>query len=403
MIVLWLDRPPGSLFAQTWFTDAFLPSTTAASADSAQIPGLLRIGPIIVDVDSTAEIEHTDNVNFSPVAQPGTELSAGIGFNAAWQALQAAQFKISGAWEMNKWITGPGPNQATFTVTPGSTLRYSIYVETIQLTPFVNLKRTYDPGLAPTVGDTAIFEQSSYDVGLQLAVPLHNLNLEFMGLRGLNTSSGSGGVANIDTDRRLASARLVREFNSRLQGGVEYYALAENFKNAPAEGSTSETARVFSMAQLTATLHLVVALGVEEVNYTQPAMAGDSTRDSQPIADLELSDFLRENLSCALQVSDQVADNYSTDYYRTLSVGLSVAFKFNQWMSLSAAANWQHIVESSLTQGSGDVWDNRAHLQVTVSDKLSLHLDAGILSNQVAAAGQGYSQKRLELGASRRF
>jgi len=252
------------------------------------------------------------------------------------------------------------------------------------------------------VGNTAIFQQSSYDGGLQVAVPMNNLRLELLALRGLVISSGLG-MGNTDTDRQLASARLVREFNTRLQAGVDYYAVGENFKNAPAERSTSTTERIFVISQVTSNLHLEIALGLEATHYDQPAIAGDSTHHAQMIGDLALSDRLRENLTGVLHISDQVADNFATDYYRTLSVAFSAAFRFNPRMTFTLETNWQQIEQSVRAQGMGDFWRNTAHLDATVSDHLSLHFEARSLSNQVTAAGAGYRQNALELGANRRF
>ena len=402
LVVLWLGQFPDGLAAQTWFTNAFLPSTSPASVPAGQRPSFLQAGPILVDLAATAAIEYTDNVDFSPVGQPGTELSAGIQFGAAWQALRAVQLELTGSWLVNEWLSGHGPNQQTLTIAPGSTLRYTISVDIVQVIPFVNLSRTYDPSLAPTVGNTAIFQQSSYDGGLQVAVPMNHLRLELMGLRGLVISSGIG-MGNTDTDRKLASARLVREFNPRLQAGVEYYAVAENFRNAPAERSSSTTERIFGIAQLTTNLRLEIALGLEASHYAQPVIAADSTRHTQMIGDLTLSDRVRQNLTGVLHISDQVADNFTTDYYRTLSVAFSAAFRFNPRTTFTLETNWQQIEQSVRAEGTGDFWRNTARFEYTVSDKLSLHLEARSLSNQVTAAGLGYRQNVLELGANRRF
>ncbi len=400
--IIGLTPLTGRLSGQTWFTDAFQDSRTSTGAPDQSDEGFLKLGPIVVGMYASASIKYTDNIDFSSVAQAGTELSSGLGFSGDWQTLQAAEFSVSGQWLANHWITGDGPDQAFLTIQPGSTLRYSIYVDYVKLTPFVNLERTYDPGLVPTVGNTPVFEQSSYDGGLEVEVPLNKLSVELMGLRGFATTSGSG-LDNSDTNRTLLSARIVRDFNSRLSAGFEYYAVFENFRNAPAASGTNGTGRLIGSAQLTATLKAVVAVGIEAVTYAQPATAGDSTRHTQLIEDLNLTEQLRKNIGCTLRISDQVSDNFTTDYYRTLSAEFSSDLKLNERTTLAIEAGWQHIVQSVSATGSGDFWTKGAQLQFAVSDKLSLHLVARSLINHVVQSGQGYRENNLELSADRRF
>jgi hypothetical protein len=277
-----------------------------------------------------------------------------------------------------------------------------VHVAGVEVTPFVDLSRTFDPGLAPTVGNTAIFEQATYDGGLEVSVPLHNLTVQAVVLRGLATTSGAG-LGNSDSDRRMAGARLTRSLDPGFSSGVEFYAIAESFRHAPAGSSTAETANLFGNARLGEAVQVYAAIGGESVSYLHPIVALDSRHDDQLVGELTLTHRVRPNLSYSLRLADQVADNYTSDYYRVLSAGIVPEFRLNERTTLVLQSNLQHIIESLAAAGAGNVWDNEANLSFEASAKLRVTFEVARLISRIGPAGRGFGQTSVGVSASRRF
>ena len=389
-------------FTEPWFTEAFQLPATTVTTQTADSTGVLKLGPLMVDAGAIASLEYTTNINSSSNTKSGTEITGGITFATAWEAVQGNQLSLSGEWVRDYWLYGAGPNLWSLVLEPGSTLRHTVRVAGVEVTPFVDLSRTIDPGLAPTVSHAAIFEQANYDGGVEVSVPLRNMTFQLLALRGLAIEGGDG-QEDFDSDRRMASARIIRSLQPGLRSGFEVYAIGENFKNGAAESSTANVARIFSAASLRNGLQLYAAIGVESAKYSHSLLAGDSNRDVQLVGDVQLVQRMRENLTCTLRVADQAADNYTSDYYRDEQADISPAIYLNEYTLLTLDAGLHHIIESLGPAAGGDVWEYDADLQFSVSDKLRLSFEIRSLNSMVGPTSNAFRQTNFVLKANRQF
>lgn len=387
---------------EAWYIDAFAPPNASSPEPGTEPDGILMLGPIIIDAAADVAVEATNNINSSPKGQGGTDFTGGINFATFWEAVQGNQFNLSGQWVRNDWLNGNGPDRWSLVLEPGSSLRFPVRVADVEVTPFLDLSRTYDPGLAPTVSNTATFEQTSYDGGLQVSVPLRNMTVQLMALRGVAKTNGTA-QGESTADRRMASARLLRSSSTGQRSGVEIYAVAENFKDAPAGSSQSETARIFGGATLGPVVQVTAAVGVESIRYSHPLLAGDSSGDVQLVGDLELTHRMRKNLRYTLRIADEVTDNFTSDYYRGVSVGISPAIDLNEFTLLSLNSTFEHINESLGAAGVGHVWQNGVDLQFKVSKRLRIKFNIRNSGTNVGSPAGAFHQTNFGFDASRRF
>jgi len=393
-LLLALVAPAYPLQAQTWYTDAYVPTASAlADAEQPKDP-LLRLGPVLVDVSASTAVEYTDNLALSPQPAAGLSITEGLGFGAQWQAAQSERLNLIGSLTRVEWAVGHAPDRGYVVLEPGSAFSYSIYVKEIRITPFLNVSQTFDPVLAPTVNDTTTFEQSTYDLGVQVDVPCNGATAQLIALRGLALAEG-GDIARIDTDRRLVGGRLVRELGPELSFGGEFDLVAENFRHAPSTSARDYSGRLFGTVHPTESCQLTASAGVDSASYFSPALAGDSPHRAQAIGSVAVSQQLREHLSCALSFYEKLNDNVSSDYYRVWAVALTPKLVLNASTVVYLESRLQHLTESVSGGEVGYRWDNEARVEVAVSRRLQMRLGARSSNNEVSPAPRAYRKRDL--------
>lgn len=102
---------------------------------------MLKVGPIVVDMYAQAGLSYSDNALVAAVAEAGSEVNYGVGFDAVWVAAKEQQLKVKGELAQRHVLSGPGKDRTYLALEPGSALRYTVYLKDIRISPFLSAAR----------------------------------------------------------------------------------------------------------------------------------------------------------------------------------------------------------------------------------------------------------------------
>jgi hypothetical protein len=89
----------------------------------------LRLGPVLIDLSASAEIEYNDNVNLSDRAKVGDFiLRPQINLNLDWQATQANELRLDLGLGYAKYLSHSDLDTSALLVSPESLLSFDVYV-----------------------------------------------------------------------------------------------------------------------------------------------------------------------------------------------------------------------------------------------------------------------------------
>lgn len=183
---------------------------------------------------------------------------------------------MTGDFGRHLTLGGPGKNSSYLRLSPGSAIRYSLFLSDVRVSTFLNASRQDDPSASPTAFNTETYRQSSKDAGLQVDVPLHGATVQVMALRGW-TNSWSGSPREITARRGLVSARLLRTFRTGLDAGLDMFLIRQNYGNGTAASSNTRSASLFVDTVLSPMIKIQSSLSYDLLNYTSATLAGDAT------------------------------------------------------------------------------------------------------------------------------
>jgi hypothetical protein len=388
--------------AQGWYRDAFLAPVTATTFATEAPKGVVRIGPVVVDVFAQARTGHSTNVLLEPVAQAGWQASYGAGFDATWQAARDQQLKLTGELVQRHTLSGPGVDRTYLVLEPGSALRYTAYINAIRFTPFLNLSRQIDPIAAPTVTNTATFEQNTYDFGLQADWPLHLTTLQVMALAGRKTTE-SDIQPQATTDRELISGRLLRAFSAALDLGVDAYVITQDYENGPARASEQQSASVFSRWALSSTTQLKLALGLNRYDFNTPVLEDDAAGANALFGELQFAHRVRPKLQYRLRLAQTQSDGVTSNYYETREASLSPSLTLNERTNLQLEAGWLKVTESLATGERGTRYNLGAGLEIVLPASFRLRADFRSLRKFSNLPSRTYRQRTWDLELRKQF
>lgn len=391
-----------ALSAQGWYRDAFLGPMTAASFESEAPKGVVKLGPVVIDVFAQGELAYSSNVLLNPVAQAGWEVRYGAGFDAVWQAARDQQLKLTGELSQVHTLSGPARNRTYLTLEPGSAIRYTAYVKDIRIMPFLNLTRQMDPIAAPTVNNTATFEQSSYDLGIQVDWPLRLNTVQVMALRGWKATE-SDTMERATTDREVLSGRLLHTFSAALDLGVDGYLIWQDFKNGPAEANDQQSASVFTRWALSNTTQLKLALGVNRFQFDTPLLGEDQVDANAWFGELLFSHRLRPNLQYTLRLAQTQSDGVTSNFYETREISLRPSLKLSDRSTLRLEGAWLRVLESLVGGERGTRYVLGAGLEFNLPARLLLRLNARDLRKQSNLPNRVYRERTFDVSLRKQF
>ena len=390
------------LSAQSWYRAAFQGPVNAATFENQSPSGTLKVGPFIFDISANLSFESSDNALLSSTPEAGSNIGFGLTFDASQQATKAQQLKLSGELTQRYVLSGPGRDLRYLTLAPGSALRYTVYIDEVRVMPFINLSRQVDPIDAPTVNNTDVFEQASYDGGLQLDWPLRQYVVQLLALRGFK-SSDSDQQEKIEIDRSLLSARLLRTFSASFELGIDAFAVDQDYTNGPSRQSHIRTAGFFGRYTLTRTIRVKGAVGVNRVSYDEGSIATDQDRNTSLHAELEASHRVRANLNYTLRLARSVADGISSNFYESTDLTLAPTFTASERLTLRGDVGWQRVVESSAVGETGNRKNYGLQLEYTAKGKTTLRGGVRYLDKSSTLAPRSYTQLRFDLSLRKQF
>jgi hypothetical protein len=381
--------------AQSWYRSAFQDPANTGQADAAQAGGTARLGPVGIDLSLKAGYEYNDNILLAPQARAGTRATFGARFRAGWRASKIQQLYLSGEFTQRIALTGPGRSSRYLTLTPGSSLRYNLYVKDVRVSAFLNLSELRDPSASLAANNTETYAQSTADTGLQVDLPFRGLTVQLMGLRG-QTSSRSLSQPKISTEREVLSSRLLRTFRAGLDGGLDAFLIRQDYSNGTAASSRSVSGGVFANSTLTTMMKLQASVSYDRVAYAGSRSAADAGTGSGLHERLEFTHRVRQNLTYTLRAERSLTEGVTSNYYRVDSLSLLPSFKLGLSLDLQLEAGWQRVRES-LANGELGV---RRNLGVTLSHSLANDFKGVIRFRQVSKdsnlANRIYRQRVFE-------
>lgn len=391
-----------ALSAQGWYRDAFLGPMTAASFETEAPKGVLKLGPVVVDVFAQGQVEYSSNVLLNPVAQAGWQVRYGAGFDTVWQAARDQQLKLTGELSQVHTLSGPARDRTYLTLEPGSAIRYTAYVKDIRIMPFLSLMRQMDPIAAPTVTNTATFEQSSYDLGLQVDWPLRLTTVQLMALRGWKATE-SDTMERATTDREVLSGRLLRTFSAALDVGVDGYLIWQDFKNGPAEADDQQSASVFSRWALSNSTQLKLAVGVNRFQFDTPLLGEDQRDATAWFGELLFSHRVRPNLQYSLRLAQTQSDGVTSNYYETREVSLRPSLKLSDRSTLRLEGAWLRVLESLVGGERGTRYVLGAGLEFNLPARLLLRLNGRDLRKSSNLPNRVYRERTFDVSLRKQF
>lgn len=392
-----------SAHGQAWYRQAFMGPANVGTFEKDTPKGTVRLGPVVVDLSAEAALEGTDNALLTPVGQSGIQASVGLTFDANWNAAKDQRLKLTGEVVEIATLSGPVRSQKYLLLKPGSALRYTVYVKQVRIMPFINLAHEIDPIASPTASNTAVYDRSSYDGGLQVDFPLNRSVLQLIGSRGIQDVTTATGPRSRD-DRSSLGARAVRSFSAAVDAGVDLVHVVQDYTDGPSGSSTTESASLFCSVTVSRSVKLRASAGYDWLVFSHPNLAGDVRRRSDPSASLEISHRVRRYLSYTVGLSRVLSDETLTsNFFRSEEVRVAPALVLNERSTLRLDAGWTRFAESVSTGEQGTRRSFGADLEYAAPGDYFLSLSFRDLNKGSSRPDMAYARRTLRLSVRRQF
>ena len=399
-IVRFLSRAP--LRADDWYRSAVMAPVDAATFEQQQPTGVLRLGPIYVDLTAEGGVQYSDNVLLTRNAEPGWSATGSINFSATWQAAKSQQLKLTGEIVEDEILSGPGKSRSYILFKPGSAFHYAVYVGGVRLMPFVDLMRQVDPFAVPTINNTELFKQSSYDAGLQVDVPLNHYVAQLTSMRGLYTSQ-SDSLPSSTRDRQSSSIRLMRVLGAGTDYGIDAFYAAETEKNGPASSNATVSSALFSDVALSRNFQVTGEVGYYSATYRDSVVLGDATRDSGPFGKLTLIHRIRPHVRYSVTLSDSQTDGVTSNYYTSKAIDLSPTFDLTEHLTMKLQAGLERIKESSTTGETGILRSVGASFEYSLRRGYSINANVHLFDKSSTVYSRAFAQKTAGVTVIKQF
>lgn len=393
---------PTALHAQLWYRDSMIAPTSAATFEQEQPRGVLKLGPVVVDLSAQTFVDYSNNEFLTPAGQSGSHLGAGATIDVTWQAAKAQRLKLAVNFSRRQTLSGPTKSRSFFAINPGSALLYTVYVGDLRITPFINLSRQDNPLLASTVNNTDSYRQATYDAGIQADWQLHKGTIQTMVLRGLRTAD-TDGQAQQETDRVVGSLRVTRSLNPTFDVGADFFAVAQDYRNGPAKQSTTQAASIFARFSFSKAIQLKGAIGLIKTALAQSRLRDDSPGETSLFNQLEMSHRVRQNVNYALRYSQTIDDGVSTNFIRTRQFSFSPALTLSDRLALRLEADWQRVIESARSGEAATRWSYLGKIEWTSPKDFVLRLTLRDINKTSSLASRAYAQRYVEINLSKQF
>ena len=388
--------------AEDWYRMAVLSPSEATTFQQAAPQGVLRVGPVYVDLSADVSVAYNDNVLLSPVPESGTSIVSAVAFDATWEAAKGQQLKFTGELTENQVLRGPGKTGFYLLFKPGSALRYALYVKEIRIMPFITGMRQVDPYASPTVNNSELFKQTSVDGGVQVDVPLNRYVLQLSTSRGFYTAETSL-LPTSTTDRDSSSVRLVRVLGPEAQVGIDAFYVNESVRNGPSDHVVTESSSAFVILPLDRAVTLGASLGFTTSAYGQSVVQGDSGRDRGLVATASLSHRVRSHLSYSLTASESRSDGLTSNFYTLKTVELAPQVELGDNLVLRLQGKLQRVQESSTTGETGILRTAGASLDYGLKGNVVTGLTFQDTDKSSTLKSRVYAQRMVKVSVRKQF
>jgi len=388
---------------QAWFREAMLgPLAATAFGDQEPKAGLLKLGPAVVNLSPTARLVHSSNVLRVPEESAGWDARYGLAFGTTWRATREQELKLNGEFLQRKTLSGPERDSTQLILEPGSALRYTAYVRDVRVMPFLNLSRTIDPIEAPTVNNTALFIQSSQDLGLQIDWGLHLTTLQLMALSG-KKSTASENLDKTRTNRQVYSLRLVRTVSPQIEAGTDYFHVRQDYRNGPARDGAQNNAGVFLRWVLSPRSSLRTVFGHNTFAFEDSRLLGDSERLRAFFGEVQLEQRLSETQRHSLILRRSQSDGVTSNFFHMHEAHYSYDWSLNARARANLGLGQQRVRESLVEGERGRRLRLSTGLTFNLPRRQVLNASFRYLASHSSIPSRAYNERSFECGWRRDF
>lgn len=410
------------VMGQQWYRGTIQSPQDVASFVKQEAKGAVKLGPVLVNVSTQGSVEQSDNVLLvadlsatraaratpaenltEPVGpQDGMAVVLGVILDAGWQAGREQMLKIRGEFTHRQILAGPGKNRQFLSLSPGSALRYTVYIGGIRVMPFLNMSRQIDPIAAQTVNNTDSYQQESYDLGGQIDVPLHRLTLQAMGLRGFKISQ-SEQMQKTKIDRSVLSFRLTRTLTGSIDVGADAFWVAQEYQNGSSESSTSQTYSVFGALRLSQGMRLKGTAGINWLRYDGTKSIEESSANVSPHGEIELSHRIRQNIEYVIRYSQSFSDGTNSNYILSKDLSFSPTIAINERASVQLESGLTRVTESTTKGETSTRLMLGARMEFVFRSNFTFRGGVRFLDKISSIPSRGYVQTSMDLTLLKQF
>lgn len=393
-LLLTLGLPSG--YAQDWVRSIY-EAPPPVDGPSTPTPGrTLSAGPVSLSLGLAGSLEYNDNVRLERNPSESLIATAALRFDGSYHFTKVQDLSLKAEIANRVPLTGPGRRQNLFTLAPDSTLRFSVYVRTLRISPFIKFRRSLDPILSPVVNRTEILDQRSLTPGVQVDLPMHEAALQLLAVQDRRSQDG-GPSLNLKTRSHAISLRGVREVSSTMVLTMDVTKSHSALTNGPSSFSDSLSFGIFDDWTLSSTKVLRLGAGWQRASFSGSVVNGDVSKSKDPFWSASLDHRLRPNLSYNLRWQESQHEGVSTNFYRLQELTLAPRYQLGKKLGIVIPATIQWVRESGPTGETG----RRATigLTATYSSTGHFHYELSLLRSVKTSdlASRVYDQNRVTI------
>jgi hypothetical protein len=341
-------------------------------------------------------LDYTDNVRVETSGHDGLTAEGSLTFDAHYRFTKIQELSLSGAIRNRIPIFGPGKQLNQFSVSPGSALRFTVYVRAVRISPFLRYTRSLDPVAVAVVSNTEILDQSTLSPGVQVDLGLRKANLSLLVMSQMRSQKSDSSQKKSARSDSIAF-RVSHSVSSTLTADLSIATSSSSIKNGPATGSRSTSASGLLNWIISRNIRLSGQVGGELTRYFHSRVTGDVARNLDPTVSLSVDHRIRPAFSYSLLLAQSIHEGVGTNYYVTKDMAVSPTYQMTKSASLRVTVDWLSIRESGPT---GEVGRRRNYaLGFLVATKANASLQVSFSHSEKTStlAERAYRQNRITI------
>lgn len=316
------------------------PSLTGATAaemrkTSTQGEYNLKLGPVLVDLSSSLEMEANDNINLAETGRKADLIfRPSIEANSTWQVSRLNALHLNLGLGYAKYLNNSSADTNSLLISPDSALSFDIFVGDFKINLHDRFSILQNPIDEISLSKVAKFGRLQNSAGVSVLWDLNDIKL-VLGYDHFNFHSLNGDFSYLNRSEEQfsfsASAALNSTTTLGLDANVAPIDYSENINN---DGLTF-CAGPFLEKQISNYLKLRLSGGYQGMRFSSGGQNGDNSNANSYYADLSLAHRMNAHWSETLSLGHETRLSLETNSVEYTYARYSANWQVNRKLSLS--------------------------------------------------------------------